>query len=90
MPKEIVAFINILQEKEVDLIKLFADRKKADSFEVPVNLMTGELLKLRFFTPENISFACDFFSCKPNTVDMNAILECIKCVPLKKVKPLNL
>lgn len=79
-----------MQEKEVDLGKLFADRKKADSFEVPANLMTSELLKLGFFTPESISFACDFFGCKLNAVDMNAVLECMKCVPLKKVKPINL
>ena len=54
MPKEIADFINILQEKEVDLVKLFIGRKTADSFEVPVNLMTSELLRLGFFTAKII------------------------------------
>ena len=77
MPKEIADFINILQEKEVDLVKLFIGRKTADSFEVPVNLMTSELLRLGFFTAKIITCACEYFSSKPNTVDMIVLLDCL-------------
>jgi hypothetical protein len=77
LPKEIADFMNILQEKEVDLVKLFISRKTADSFEVPVNLMTSELLRLGFFTAKIITFVCEYFSSKPNTVDMIVLLECL-------------
>jgi len=77
LPKEITAFIRIIQEKEVDLGKLFAERKKAGSFEVPVNLMSSELLRLGFFTPETVNAACDYYSNKSNAVELNAVLECV-------------